>query len=298
MNRWKRVGLGFVSAVLTFAPFALAQSSTPNDESSHHHQLVTSPESLSGLWEAPDRHGGIVGLHLKLITSISGTTTSLAGAQQTWEHLEVGVFQTENSILQFGDQNYFSDSPQGVYVRFENDHLYLHLVNSTPQTPSVDLDLKRVGDIWKGRLHRGDFDARVELRRPAAHIDTWIADSPMARSCVHIPNSTAPEFNGWSDSIPTLGYARYANNIPRPATAAATYGDLVKIRHLDNNRISIEFNAYSGICCSRTFVGTATPDGMLLKGSWVSGPNQSPRAGSFKKAPPNSCLGSSRSPQF
>lgn len=272
--------------------FAFAQSSTSSNQSPHRGQLVTSPESLSGLWQAPDGHGGIVGLHLQLITRIPSTTTSLADIQQRWERLIVGVFQSKSPILQIGDADYFTDSPQGIYVRFENDHLSLHLINSTPQRPSVDLDLKHVGDTWKGRFHRGDFDAHVELRRPGAIVDTWTADSPPVRSCVHIPNSTAPDFNGWSDNIQTLGQVRFANNIPRPSTTPATYGDLIKIRHLDNNQISIEFNAYSGICCSHLFIGTIAPDGMHLTGTWPAGPNQSPHSGSFRKAPPYSCLDS------
>jgi hypothetical protein len=272
--------------------FAAAQSAASDDQSPYHGRVVTSPESLSGLWQAPDGHGGLVGLHLQLITDIPSTTTTLTGVQQTWEHLEVGVFQTKGPTLQSEDQNYFSDSPRGSNVRFENDRLSLHFASAYARTPSVDLDLTRAGDTWTGRFHRGDFDAQVELRRPAANADTWIVDSPMGRSCVHVPNSTAPEFNGWSDNIPTFGHVRFANNIPRPATSAATYGDLVKIRHLDDNKISIEFNAYGGMCCSHVFVGTITPDGMHLTGTWAAGPNQSPHPGSFRKAPPYSCLDS------
>lgn len=271
---------------------ASAQSSTPDDQSPHHGQVVTSPESLSGLWEAPDGHGGIVGFHLQLITDIPGSATSPTSVHQTWKHLEVGVFQSKSLVLQSGDANYFTDSPQSVPVRFENDHLSLHLLNPTPQVPSIDLDLTRLNDTWKGRFHRGDFDAQVELRRPAATVDTWIDDSPMGRSCIHIPRSTAPEFNGWSDNIPTFGNVRYANNLARPSTANATYGDLLKIRHLANNQMSIEFNAYSGICCSHSFVGTLSSDGTVLSGSWPAGPNRAPHLGSFRKASPDSCVSS------
>lgn len=281
--------------LLCSGQLACTQSSIAGDQSPYLGQVITSPESLSGLWQAPDGHGGLVGLHLQLITDIPGTTTSVASTQQTWEHLEVGVFQTKSPTLQFEDQNYFSDSPRGSNARLENDDLSLHFISRSATTPSVDLDLTRVGDTWKGRFHRGDFDAQVELRRPAVSVDTWIADSPMARACVHVPNSTAPEFNGWPDNVPTLGHVRFANNIPRPSTTPATYGDLVKIRHLDDNKISIEFNAYSGICCSRLFVGTLTPDGLLLTGSWTASPNQAPHTGSFRKAPPYSCLDSSDS---
>jgi len=299
MNRWRSSVLSFASieiiaVILTgTTQLACAQSSSPDDQSPYLDQVVSSPELLSGLWEAPDGRGGLIGLHLQLITNVPGTTTSLAGAQQTWEHLEVGVFQTKGPTLQFEDQNYFSDSPRGSNVHFENDRLSLHFASAYARTPSVDLDLTSVGDTWKGRFHRGDFDAEVELRRPGANVDTWIANSPMARSCVHVPNSTAPEFNGWSDNVPTLGNVRFANNIPRPSTTPATYGDLVKIRRLDNNQVSIEFNAYSGICCSHIFVGTVTSDGIHLTGTWPAGPNQSPHPGSFTKAPPDSCLSGS-----
>lgn len=273
-----------------FVPLAFAQSSRSNDQGPRLGDVIPSPDSLSGLWEASDGHGGFIGIHLQLITAIPGSTISVANVQQTLQHFEVGVFQTKSSVLQFGDQSYFSDSPEGIRVRFENDRLSLHLVNSVPQRPSVDLDLRHIGDTWRGRFHRGDFDAQVELRRPGANVDTWIADSPIARSCVHIPDSTAPEFNGWSDNVPMLGHVRFANNIPRPSTTPATYGDLVKVRHLDNNKLSIEFNAYSGICCSHIFIGTVTSDGMHLTGTWPAGPNQAPHPGSFRKATASSCL--------
>lgn len=296
MSWWRRAALSYriIAVVLLCVATQVvsAQSSPADDQSPYHDLLVTSPESLSGLWETPDGHGGRVGLHLQLITNVPGTTTSLTNVQQSWEHLEVGVFQTKSPSLQLEDQNYFSDSPRGNNARFENDHLSLHFPSAFPRTPSVDLELTRVNDTWKGRFHRGDFDAQVELRRPESNIDTWIADSPIARSCVHVPNSTAPEFNGWSDNVPTLGHVHFANNIPRPSTTPATYGDLVKIRHLDENKISIEFNAYSAICCPRFFVGSLTPDGIQLSGSWTAGPNQSPQLGSFRRAPPYSCLDS------
>jgi len=292
MSAWKRASLFTMTVALLycFSALASAQSSAPGDESPYRGQIVDSPELLSGLWEAPDGNGGIIGLHLQLITSIPGTTTSFTGIRQTWEHLEVGVFQSKGSVLQFEDQNYFSDSPRGADVRFENNRLSLHFVPSSPITPSVDLDLMRLNDTWKGRFHRGQFDAKVELRRPGTTVDTWILDSQISRSCIHVPNSTASEFNGWSDNLPTMGYVRFANNIPRPATTDAAYGSLVKIRHLENDKFSIEFGAYNGMCCSHLFVGTLTADDTLLSGSWPAGPNQAPHPGSFRKAPPFSCL--------
>lgn len=272
------------------APFASPQSPNLTNQSPYEGQVVSSPESLSGLWEASDGHGGLVGLHLKLITRIPGGTTSVNGIRQTWEHLEVGVFESKSPALQIGDANYFTDSPEGVHVRFDKNQLSLHLANSTPVTPSIDLDLTLVSDVWKGHFHRGNFDSIVELHRPGASVATWTEDSPAGRSCVHIPDFPAVEFNGWSDNIPTPGNLRYANNIPRPSTTDVTYGDLANIRHLGNHQISIEFNAYTAICCSHSFVGTITADHMHLNGSWPAGPNQSPHSVSFRKAPANSCL--------
>jgi len=53
---------------------------------------VPDPERLSGLWEAPDGHGGAIGLHLKLSTTAPADATTLVGAQQSWQSLYVGIY--------------------------------------------------------------------------------------------------------------------------------------------------------------------------------------------------------------
>jgi hypothetical protein len=54
--------------------------------SPHRGRVVTDPEGLSGLWEAPNGHGGFVGIHIVLWTSVAPDATSdhktLAGAEQ------------------------------------------------------------------------------------------------------------------------------------------------------------------------------------------------------------------------
>jgi hypothetical protein len=42
----------------------------PNDRRPYLGNPVTHPEALSGLWEASNRHGGAVGIHLLLTTTV------------------------------------------------------------------------------------------------------------------------------------------------------------------------------------------------------------------------------------
>lgn len=121
---------------------------------------------LSGVWEASDNQGGAVGIHLVLLTTVSGDADPPAWLPQSWQHLELGVFQRRGPELVFGDENYFSDSPRGGSVTVENDHLQLHFAATVKTDLSFDLDLTRESDgCWHGRFHRGDFDSAVTLCR-------------------------------------------------------------------------------------------------------------------------------------
>jgi hypothetical protein len=94
---------------------------------------------LSGLWETANGHGGAVGIHLLLNTTVPATARTLSGVPQSWESLEVSAYERKGAAIKFGDENYFSDSPRGGNVRFDGRRLTLNFVGS----PSVDLDLQQ-----------------------------------------------------------------------------------------------------------------------------------------------------------
>ncbi len=174
-------GLALVSACALLISGAHPQSASDNSSPPQHNSSaqehedrsfylgtpVAHPEDLSGLWEAPDGHGGAIGIHLVLDTTIPVEATTLAGARQSWLGLTLGLYHRSGAEFQLGDENRFSDSLRGGSVRYENDRLILH-------ARGYDLDLHRIdGDKWSGRFHREDIDSGGDTRPPydATHIE-------------------------------------------------------------------------------------------------------------------------------
>lgn len=199
------------------------------------------------------------------------------------------------------DKNYFVDYSPTNGVRFDKGRLQLHFVPSSVVVPAVDLDLIQEPDgSWEGRFHRGDFDSRIKLLRPGAGrgfardpaVGTWSENQTgfPVRSCLHIAQQTATEWTGWSDSLTVLGSVQYAPHLSKPATAMERYGELVDVARKQDGSFSFTLDAFTGVCCSRRFVGTLAPAGALLEGTWLSGPNQITRQGSWTKMSADSCL--------
>ncbi|MGI0134485.1 MAG: hypothetical protein ACREBW_05965 [Candidatus Micrarchaeaceae archaeon] len=278
-------------AVLIFASLSAhgAQALASPDKSFYSGQLVEHPEALSGLWETFDGRGGTIGIHLILDTTIPGDATSFKGVPQSWEDLQVRVFDRRGPEAQVDEENGFSDSSRGGGVRFESGRLTLHF-------GSIDLNLvKRPDDTWVGRLHRGQFDANVVLRRPTVAkpnpvVGTWLSAHGPASVCMHVAEVAPGEFIGWSDSLLSLGKVRMAPHIARPATAHQRYGELMKVVPEGNERFSFQMPAHPALCCSHTFVGHLQPRDRRIDGFWPSGPNQVPRKGSWRKMRGNSCI--------
>src|ERR1700722_1278485 len=66
-------------------------ATSSKDRSFYLGQQVIHPESFSGIWETSDGHGGTVGIHLILATSLPPSASSWT--PQSWEMLQLGVFQ-------------------------------------------------------------------------------------------------------------------------------------------------------------------------------------------------------------
>lgn len=255
--------------------------------------LVTHPEELSGIWEAPDGHGGAIGLHLILSTTVPAEATTLVGAKQSWLDLQVGIYQRAGLVLQVGEENYFGDSPVGGGVRYVNNRLTLH-------ASGFDLDLRHVrGDEWSGRFHREGFDSEASLIRPGSRGKTKKVSLAGAwkegrwgpsQTCLHIVETAPGRLTGWSDTLLAWGAIRFAPNVSKPPYSLERYGDLAKVSATQNGVLSVELNAYTAICCSHLFAATPAKNGTVLKTKWAEGPNQASHKTEWNKMPGDTCI--------
>ena len=266
------------------------RGSENRDQSLYAGRVVEHPENLSGLWETPVGTGA-VGIHLILTTTILAEAKTLSGTEQRWSSLSVGVYERKGAFIEFGDENFFTDSSRDAPVEFEAGHLRLRF-------RSVDLDLvQQAGSSWVGRLHRGAFDSNVTLRRSnvseqataSPYAGTWLEESSLGPRCLHVIATDKSDFMGWSDSLQILGSVHYANGLQPPETATEGYGNLVKVRVAKDGKATFALNANSPACCSHTFAGSVNEDGTMLIGNWVAGPNQAERKSSWKKISGDSC---------
>jgi hypothetical protein len=262
------------------------------DRSFYRGTPVAHPEDLSGVWEAPDGHGRAIGIHLQFDTTVPVEATTLTGTRQSWLGLSVGLYRRSGAQLQLGDENFFSDSPRGGSVRYEDGHLTLHF-------PGIDLDLHRIeGDKWTGRLHREDFDSVVTLARPTMQptskatwfLGTWKSTIGSQITCLHIAEASPAALLAWSDTLSTEGSTYSPPQIPKPPYAWERYGELAKVQSAEGGGLSVELSAYSPICCSHPFHATSADKGKAMKAEWPAGPNQSSHKSRWTKMPGNSCV--------
>lgn len=247
-----RIILVIAALHLSFGRLLAQGPSAPIHLSPRLGQPVPHPESLSGVWEAPDGQGGTVGLHLQLTTTVPANGTTLSGVTQSWFSLAIGVYRRKGATLQFGEENFFVDSYPDSGIRFDQGRLTLHFVSSDAGVPRIDLDLvQQPGRDWEGRFHRGDFDSRLKLLRPTMDtrwpidpvVGSWLENTgkfPPDRSCLHVAQQAATEWTEWGDSFSVLGNVQYAPQLSRPARAYERYGELIKIQRNQDHSFSFE----------------------------------------------------------
>ncbi|MFL6428956.1 MAG: hypothetical protein ACJ71S_11980 [Acidobacteriaceae bacterium] len=283
------------------APSPLPQQ---QDRSFYIGTPVTHPEDLSGVWEAPDGHGGAIGIHLILDTTAPVDATTLLGTEQKWLGLDVGLYHRTGSQLQLGEENLFSDSLRGGSVRYEDGRLTLHFRGDDAKDHSKDnsgddLDLHRIaGDRWSGRFHRGNFDAPVTLARPMLQatsnsewfLGTWRSGDGPNIQCLHIAKQTAAGYTGWSDTLSAWGSVSFAPQVAKPPYSWEHYGELAKIERAEDRSLWIEIPAYSAICCSHRFHATSADAGKAMKADWPAGPNQTPHKSKWIKMLGDTCI--------
>jgi hypothetical protein len=248
---------------------------------------VTDPEGLSGLWETSNGHGGFVGIHMVLGTSVAPDARSngrtLEGVEQLWEYLNLGVYEQKGPEFVVGDAGYFSNISKDAPVRIEDRHLQLHYASRGRGLSAVDLDLTKKGDSWVGRFHRGSFDQQVTLERPGAGLKTrngvagtWKSVGYLSR-VVHVGEQAPGQFVGWADALQIPGAVRFGPSV-QPQRLFEIYGERVRVQRAGEAGVMFEFGAYSGVCCALIWAGKLSADRNSIESG--SGPSA---AGSFTK---------------
>jgi hypothetical protein len=255
-------------------------------------QAISDPESLSGTWQMDDGQGGAVGIELTLTTSLSDSVRTSKGGPEAWQALQVGVFHRSSSTIRLGDENFFSDSPQGGNVRYENGRLVLHI-------GWADLDLERsTEDGWSGRLHRKDFDQQVVLTRGnkslekvSLFVGTWRRQVEEARfSCLHIVKTGADAFSGWEDLHAIPGLLRYAPYLKRPPSVIQTYGNAILVSSQGSTVLRLDSPKSLGGCCPFSSLARLNRDVMEVQ-SFDGGVPRGPWDGrNWRKMPGPSCV--------
>jgi hypothetical protein len=248
---------------------------------------VPHPEDLSGIWEAPDGHGGVVGLHLILDTTTPFDTRTLAGVPQKWLGLSVGIYHRTRPAAPL-EENSFSDSRRGGSVHYQDGRLTLHDLDN-------DLDLRHApGDRWAGRFHRHDFDSNVTLSRPSQagsqpwFVGVWKTSTGVETTCMHIMQSSAGSYLAWSDTLKAMGAAHLPPQVAKPPYSWERYGDLAVVEPAAKNAVWIQLGG-TAICCPHRFLATpAGSKGMVA--DWSAGPNQSAHKSRWTRMPGNSCI--------
>ena len=251
---------------------SVSQGAAMQRESVYLGRPVQQPETLSGIWEAPDGRGGAVGLGLGLLTSISSDRVSLAGAPQAWGGLDALLYERTSAPTTSVERNGFTDRSEDGLLRYESRRLTLHWGN-------FDLDLKRGhGDTWVGRFHRLGFDRVVTLKRPRTvakgpggwFLGTWMEGDGWFQQCLHLGREPDGSLAGWSDSFQELGNVRYGPHVTKPEEVNERYGALAEVRVLPGNQVSVQMDVNDGWCCPGGFVGTKAPDGGM-RAEWNGG---------------------------
>ena len=280
--RWRR--LSSLSVVLT-ALFNTGQATSQVHTKTPVSMLgktIEQPESFSCLWETPTGPQSAVGIWLLLTTRIEGAATVLSNVPQYEQSFSVSLFQRSKNQLEFGTGSSFADDANGE-LTWDGTHLKARRAGRGKDWLATELDLTYdpKSETWSGLFGRGPFSRFVTLRRSAnalpnirsALVGTWGNTEKWTNGCFHVTQLSDGSLAGWSDGLQTPGVFRYSNGLKPPTSTFEHYGNLLRVVDLGKQRFSIEFGAYSGICCSRTAIATVV-DHDALVGDWQPGPNQ------------------------
>lgn len=259
-------------------------------------QQTTQPEDVAGRWESPDGQGGEIGMNILVSTTVPSSTTNLSGIPQPLEDFEIGLYQRSHSDVEPFGLNFFAASPNGG-ATWDGRRLQIDL-RSHAELPEVHVALtwNSAARSWTGSFQRGAFKSSAitlkHLLGPdrSRFLGTWINRSGPASECLHIAEAQDGSFTGWSDEIQVPGRFQYANGLRTPVSAFEQYGDIAKVKVNASDRIEVELDAYTVMCCPHPFVATISRDGQSLSSEWPAGPNQAPHRAKWTRVQGNSCI--------
>ncbi len=244
------------------------------------------PEAMSGLWEAPDGHGGAILLELKFVTLATTGAMSLDGVEQRLQHVEVSLHQRTQAGIESGDENSFEASARGGVATFEAGRLILRV-------PSFGLQLKQVrGGRWACHVRGAPILFRHPLvagEKPGWAVGTWREQSQPGYTCLHVAEDQQGNYLGWSDAIMAWGKVTLAPGVKRP-DGPQQYGEPMKVHTTAGKGVVFELYAYSCCCCSHRLVGIPTPDGRHMHAEWEDGGNMAAHSSVFERRPDDRCL--------
>lgn len=256
---------------------------------------LRNPAILAGLWEAANGHGGIVGIQILLNTRGENVET-----------IEFGLFERTGRELGDLPFNYFAPQGRGADTcHWDGHHLTIDFVpplSSRKLTPEqqarfvvtpvhVDLVWDEAVGTWTGLFQYKSSPGNVVLRRPTPaapgtrnpFVGNWINKRGPTDSCLHIAEESDGQLNGWVDSIPAPERIIFPRGMP-PTPMMGHYGDMTKVGPAKDGQITVEFGAYSGMCCSRSFEAKLSTDGTVLEGGYLGGPNQAALQAKWNRA--------------
>ncbi len=263
---------------------------------SQEKRSLPAPDALAGRWEAPDGHGGAVGMNIIVTTHIDGAPTSITGHVQYEDEFVAGIYQRTGPDVEPLGFNFFS-SAAGGGMTWDGHQLAIHLVGKgDPRKVNLDLIWHEESQMWSGLFERDSFHEHVSLKRPTSMasesplVGTWSDKAGMMNNCLHISQEKDGALTAWSDDLQTPGRMRYANGIQPPTQTMEHYGEIAKAKMDAPDQITVELRAYTAMCCSHPFTAKLSADGQSLSGSWLPGPNQAPRPVTWLRMPSDSCI--------
>ena len=247
---------------------------------------IADPEAISGLWEAPDGHGGVIHLELRVDAFAPPHAKALNGIEQRLLDADVFLYRRSQAEIVRDDQNLFESPAPGGVALFEHGRL-------TVRVPSYGLEVYEVqGEQWSGTMQ----GAPILFRRPQVAggrtswaVGTWREKAKPGYTCLHVAQDQTGNYLGWSDMLVDWGDLVVAPGVTKP-NGPQHYGELVKVNATVGKGVVFEVYAYTALCCSHRFVGTPSADGQLMHAEWEDGGNMAAHRSIFERMPGDRCV--------
>lgn len=227
---------------------------------------IARPEDITGIWEAPDGQGGVVGVNVEIDTR--GEPGQDLRAPQEVELLAKVVFVRRKG------------SPDPVYAGFLYDppdslmEMSAHIWKLPTNVPEqLSLADRPEVDGWQGWMERGGQWKRVLLRRTSASqrpnplVGTW--RSAFGADCLHIAQGGDDAPIAWMDMLADMQRMRWAPGL-KPGQIMERYGAPLKPAIIGSGFVMFETTSGMGMPRQILVRGTANGTRLLGDGTGVN----------------------------